>query len=430
VVILVPGGTCIFGQRQVPVTGDCDDTNKDINPDAAEIPDDGIDQDCNGADTITCIVDADQDGFGTTLGTTALAADGSCDAAQGESTTSDDCNDGDPGINPSAAELGCNGIDENCNGPADDTTVDADGDTVSCATDPDDADGTVCGLDADGDTCDDCAGGLGPDAGSDGPDGDGDGYCDAGDNCPLDANDQTDTDGDGVGDGCDICPTAFNPSQQLSSIGDRVWLDLDGNGIQDGPEPGVQGVDVTLLDALDATVNTTSTGPTGSYQFLTCPGDYRVLFTAPSGTTFTAQDQGGDDAVDSDADVATGRSHLFAVGDAGVDASVDAGLLCSAPPQALVLTKVTLSNDANEYPTLHFQDPNDPALVSGYNVYRSADASLPLGSWSLVGAEITDEDGGTPDIQWTDSSGAAPPAGIWYYQVVAVNGACGLESPQ
>lgn len=32
------------------VEGDCDDSNASINPEAEEICDDGIDQDCSGAD--------------------------------------------------------------------------------------------------------------------------------------------------------------------------------------------------------------------------------------------------------------------------------------------------------------------------------------------------------------------------------------------
>ena len=79
---------------------DCNDADDTIFPGAAEIADDGIDQDCNGTDTITCFLDGDGDGFGTDSAVTVLAPDGSCDIEQSESTISGDCDDGNPAVSP------------------------------------------------------------------------------------------------------------------------------------------------------------------------------------------------------------------------------------------------------------------------------------------------------------------------------------------
>ncbi len=103
---------------------DCDDSYPGVNPGAAEVADDGIDQDCNGADTITCIVDADMDGYGTDVGTTVLAPDGSCDIADGEAKDSTDCDDSNPSVNPGVEESpaagNCSdGVDNDCDGLAD-----------------------------------------------------------------------------------------------------------------------------------------------------------------------------------------------------------------------------------------------------------------------------------------------------------------------
>jgi hypothetical protein len=58
-------------------------------------------------------------------------------------------------------------------------------------------------------------------------DSDGDGVCDADDNCPAVPNpDQSDKDKDGVGDVCDNCPDVANPGQE----------DSNGNGIGDACE--------------------------------------------------------------------------------------------------------------------------------------------------------------------------------------------------
>jgi hypothetical protein len=69
---------------------DCDDTKPQIHPGVADIPDDGIDQDCSGADATD--LDRDRDGF----------------------QRPQDCNDGDAAIRPGAREVPGNGVDENC----------------------------------------------------------------------------------------------------------------------------------------------------------------------------------------------------------------------------------------------------------------------------------------------------------------------------
>jgi hypothetical protein len=126
------GGSCVATGLS-PFNTDCNDAVATIYPGAAEITGDGIDQDCNGKDTVSCIVDADRDGFGTALGTIVLAADGTCDQAQQEATAASDCNDSDPNTHPGAIER-CDGNDNSCAGavPLDERDPDADG-YVSCA---------------------------------------------------------------------------------------------------------------------------------------------------------------------------------------------------------------------------------------------------------------------------------------------------------
>jgi len=114
-----------------------------------------------------------------------------------------------------------------------------------------------------------------------------------------------------------------------SSLTGVVWADLDGEGIRDGGEPGLDGVAVRLYDnADDSLVDDTSTLPDGSYRFDGLSvGDYYVEFVTPAEHAISPQDQGGDDTVDSDADRVTGRTGVVTVPvDAEVTA-VDAGML-------------------------------------------------------------------------------------------------------
>ncbi|MDH6181893.1 hypothetical protein M2152_002075 [Microbacteriaceae bacterium SG_E_30_P1] len=89
-----------------------------------------------------------------------------------------------------------------------------------------------------------------------------------------------------------------------SSIGDRVWHDLNSDGVQDVGEPGLEGVTVVLLDENGAELDTTTTGPDGIYTFPGYHSDtYRVQVdttTLPFGYAATYDLDGGTASPDSD----------------------------------------------------------------------------------------------------------------------------------
>ncbi|MCK5924023.1 MAG: hypothetical protein KAG66_24015, partial [Methylococcales bacterium] len=98
--------------------------------------------------------------------------------------------------------------------------------------------------------------------------------------------------------------------QQLATIGDRVWEDLNGDGIQDAGETGVDNVTVTLYDINGGVLDTTTTSNGGQYSFTQLSaGNYVVGFSNfPAGYTLTDDNQGGFDGLDSNADPLTGNT--------------------------------------------------------------------------------------------------------------------------
>jgi hypothetical protein len=116
--------------------------------------------------------------------------------------------------------------------------------------------------------------------------------------------------------------------QELAAIGDTVWFDDDQDGIQDTGELGFPGVTVNLYDCGGTVpIATATTDADGFYKFdgLT-PGDYFVEFIEPEGYDITLQDQGGDDADDSDADPVTGRTICTTLDAGEYDPTWDCGL--------------------------------------------------------------------------------------------------------
>lgn len=117
----------------VSPTGDCDDGDPLVYPGHEEILDDGIDQDCNGADTVSCFYDGDMDGFGSDV--PAYGVDGSCDAEDQEADNPLDCDDSRADIRPGATDVPDDSADQDCNG-ADARTCfpDADNDDYGAGT--------------------------------------------------------------------------------------------------------------------------------------------------------------------------------------------------------------------------------------------------------------------------------------------------------
>jgi len=231
----------------VPLPADCDDTDPYTYPGATELPYDGEDQDCDGAD----LVDADGDG------------------SVGELAGGDDCMDSNPEVHPGATEICYDGLDNDCSGDPD--TDDCDGDGADRFVDCNDEDATVYpgapdtwydGVDSNCDFQSDY------DQDGDGFDAAGHGY---GDDCDdLDPTVHTDAEErwNGRDDNCDGLTDQLNTRQTAGSVygeGDSAdsWFgydfapvrDLDGDGwrelVAGVPLSGKQAGKVYVVPRLD-----------------------------------------------------------------------------------------------------------------------------------------------------------------------------------
>lgn len=264
--------------------GDCDDNNASVNPGAAEIANDGVDQDCDGVDLVT-ETDADGDGYGVSTdcddtnasvnpGATEICdaidndcngdadselsriwyadADGDgygdttsnwlgCAAAAGFVSDNTDCDDADAGTNPGAAESANDGIDQNCDGVDLVTETDADGDGYGVNSDCDDSDADV---------------NPGAAESCDGLDNDCDGQADDG----LAQTWYSDADGDGYGNpsgtvvsSCSAQAGYADKAEDCDDQDDTVYPGA-AETVEDGIDQDCDGTDLTLVDLEDQAV--------------------------------------------------------------------------------------------------------------------------------------------------------------------------------
>ena len=91
-------------------------------------------------------------------------------------------------------------------------------------------------------------------------------------------------------------PTDEDPSHYVGTLelGDRVWIDTNENGRQDGGEVGIPGVTVILRDSSGIYLDEQETSPTGYYLFDGLdPDSYILEFITPTGYVHTSQDNAG-----------------------------------------------------------------------------------------------------------------------------------------
>ena len=115
---------------------------------------------------------------------------------------------------------------------------------------------------------------------------------------------------------------------KFASIGDYVWEDVNGNGIQDTGEPGLSGVTVNLLNSSGTQLATTTTTGSGFYTFTSLvPGSYIIEVVKPTGYSgVTLKTQGSDTSKDSNLNTATARSDVTTLISGENNMTVDGGL--------------------------------------------------------------------------------------------------------
>ena len=256
------------GHEATVVGGDdCLDTDATRHPGAAETPYDGVDQDCSGND----LTDVDGDGHHATV------------------VGGDDCLDTDASIYPGAAEVPYDAIDQDCSG-ADLTDVDGDGNDATIVA---------------GDDCIDTDASIHPGAAE----------------VPYDAIDQDcsgadllDVDGDGynstvvAGDDCLDTDASIYPGA-VEVPYDAIDQDCSGNDLTDVDGDGHNAAIVGGDDCLDSDPSIHEGAIDVPYDGIDQDCSGADLLDA-DGDGHDASEVGGDDCLDTDASIHPGAIEL------------------------------------------------------------------------------------------------------------------------
>jgi len=175
------------------------------------------------------------------------------------------------------------------------------------------------------------------------------------------------------------------------TVSGLTWQESDGDGIRESGETLLQGKEVRLYTSTNSLVSTQTTASGGSYAFTgVAPGNYYVQFIS-GGATFAPQNAGGNDAIDSDASTADGKTAQFGVTAGNTVANTDAGFVAAGGP-----TTIELQNGLNGY-----AGGDDSYVASGSGVVNA--------NYGTATTFEADADDGTRDrlvslLKWDVSS--------------------------
>jgi len=214
------------------------------------------------------------------------------------------------------------------------------------------------------------------------------------------------------------------------AIGDFVWNDLNGNGIQDAGEPGIANVTVSLYDSQMTLLNATTTNGNGYYQFTgLCAGTYIAQVTPPAGYSATIINApGSTTANDSNPSPST---VVLAItdsnGDIAIDETIDFGFVL--PPSAScvsinavqgnAITPVTMVGSGGLGGPYTFTATGLPAGLSISSAGVISGTATVSGTFNYT-VTVTDSAGNTGTVNCSVT--VAPPVSATCVAIVAVQG--------
>ncbi|MHC1738611.1 MAG: choice-of-anchor A family protein [Ignavibacteriaceae bacterium] len=172
----------------------------------------------------------------------------------------------------------------------------------------------------------------------------------------------------------------------LSSLGDRVWLDVNKNGIQDEGEAGIPDITVELYTCGNVLITSQVTDPSGNYLFQNLEaGSYYVKPVLVGAYAFSPKNKGDNTALDSDVDPLTRITPCVNLPYGTNDLSLDAGVYSTEVPCATDWS-ATMGADS----TVCAHNPIQIPVVVNINLTPNPGKARVQAAWRITYPESAD----------------------------------------